>query len=189
MTKTPIETQVENILAKIEIGSFDADGLCNLLRNIEADVSVTDLQRENLNEAAVARLRKHHKREAKKMLGAPNSETSDQLETYLAELIGRFDLSANGHKNKVKVGGNVIAGNADIYDYISYRNNDTKTNVKMAFRKIDEKIELDLGVGKYPVGGSDVENPSFFTFHPEQFDEASALFETYLISVINGEAE
>jgi len=159
MKKLTLAEQVENILARTKQGQYDARQLRNLYRNVGANKELTDAQRENLVEAIEIQLWKDHPREAKRLFGARNRETRSQLEKYFTSLRERFDLSENHHKNKVKVGGSVISGHAKIYDYISYRNNDTRDIVFLAFRKIDEDMPLDIPVGKYLVGESDVESP------------------------------
>lgn len=187
MKKLTLAEQVENILALIKQGHYGARQLCNLFRNVGANKELDDAQRESLVEAIEIQLWKDYSREAQRLFGARNRKTRSKLENYFTSLQERFDLSANHHKNKVKVGGNVIAGDAKIFDYISYRNNDTRRIAFLAFRKIGEDMPLDIAVGKYVVGENDVMDPSFRTFIPAKFDAATELFENYLTSVLAGD--
>jgi hypothetical protein len=187
MSKSTLEEQVENVLGRVKDGLYDAAQLRSLYRNVEAEDELTDTQRENLVEAIEFHLWKDHPRQAKKILGPRNNETRNQLENYFVSLRERFDLSANHHKNKVKLGGNVIAGEALIFDYISYRNNDTRTITLLAFRKLREDTSLDIVVEKCLVGERAEEKASFRTFTPEQFQDATDLYESYLTSVLADE--
>lgn len=188
MTKTTLESQVENVLGLIESGRYDANQLRNFYNNVASKDDLTDVQSECLIEAIVKQLWKGYPREAKKRFGPRNTETREKLEAYFIKLKTRFDLSANHHKNKVKLGGNVISGQALIYDYISYRNNNTRMIVSLAFRKFNEEMPIDIAVETYPVGKYNSEDPNTRIFEPEHFLDATKQFEIYLGAVLADEA-
>ncbi|MCF6305438.1 MAG: hypothetical protein L3J33_08705 [Rhodobacteraceae bacterium] len=187
MKKLTLALQVENILGLIGKGHYDAKQLRILYRNVESKENLTDTQSESLVEAIEARLWKDHPREAKKILGPRNTETRKTMEAYFDGLQKRFDLSANHHKNKVKLGGNVISGQALIYDYISYRNKNTRMIAHIAFRQLSEELSLEIVVGKHPVGQTSSKTVNSCIFTPEQFEASAKQFEIYLTSVLAGE--
>lgn len=187
MKKITLESQVENVLKRIKSGCYDAKSLCNILGNVEREGHLTDVQSESLNEAIETQLWKVYPRDAKKRLGPRNTETREKLERYFIDLKARFDLSANHHKNKVKLGGNVISGQALIYDYISYRDNNTRMIVSLAFRKFDEEMPVEIAVEIYPVGKHGSKSWSSLTFASEDFEAATKQFEIFLTSVLASE--
>lgn len=87
---------------------------------------MTDEQREELVEAITTQMRKAYPAVANKKFGLPNQDIRQKLEEYLSDLCSRFDFFADGHKTKVRVGGDVITGETHVNDYISYRNQETK---------------------------------------------------------------
>lgn len=187
MSENETQRQVENILNMIDSGRFDADGLTNLYVNASSHAKLTEPQREDIISAIELRLRKDFPRIAKKKFGPTNRETREQLDTYYSGLKDRFDLSNNYHKNGVKLGGHVIAGTAVIDDYISYRNNITKTNCSFGYKQVDHESPKLITVGMGPVGAIENELPSYQEFPESAFDAAAELFEAYLEKVISGE--
>jgi len=187
MASKSIDGQVVNVLNRVRSGKLDALGLQNLYTNAHSNEDVSEVQREEIVEAVVTQLRKDHPRHAKKRFGPVNSKCRETMEEYFVELQTRFDLSANHHKNKVKLGGNVISGEAVINDYVSYRNNDTKMKCGLTYRQITHETPLVLCVSMNPVGTVENSVPTYKEYSETSFDEASELFEKYLTEVITSE--
>ena len=187
MTKSSINVQVDNILGMINARKFDADRLVSLLKNVAKNKEVTDEQSEDLVEAIESQLWLTSAIKAKKIFGAKNRKTCQQLQVFLDDILTRHELSENQHKTKVKVGENVLIGQALIYDYISYKNRKTGMIAHMAFRKIrtDDKLELDVRKVHFKEQHKEkAEKPTVFEAH--DFDEACELFENNLSEVLSG---
>jgi len=67
-------------------------------------------------------LRLYDSRSANRIFGSKNRDTKQNLEKFFEHLTDKYDLLHNRHKNGVKCGGNVMRGEAHIYDYLSYKN-------------------------------------------------------------------
>lgn len=186
VTSKTIAKQVENILGMIRSGNFDAPQLVNLFDNVNSHQEVTEQQREDVIEAIQAQLWATNKSSAKKIFGPRNRDTHEKLQKFLNELKARHDLSHNQHKTKVKVGGNVLKGEALIYDYVSYRNSKTNMIAHMAFRRIQEEDTLEIAVKKVHVKDQHSEKEQEVLFQEHEFDSAGACFENYLVDVLSG---
>ena len=187
MTKSSINVQVDNILGMIIAEKFEADRLVSLLKNVAKNKQVTDEQSEDLVEAIEKQLWVTSAIKAKKIFGARNRSTCQQLQFFLDDIVTRHELSENQHKTKVKVGVNVLIGQALIYDYISYKNRKTGLIAHMAFRKIRKEDKLELDVRKVHFKEQHTEKgekPIVFESH--NFDDACALFENNLSEVLSG---
>ena len=185
MPPSTIDAQVENLLRMINAGTYSADSLINVFNNAteNENVKITEEQREELVEAIEIQLWASSARKAKKLLGARNRKTHEQLQRFLDDLLTRHDLSENKHKTKVKVGGNVLRGEAITYDYISYRNRETGMIAHLAFRRITEEDNLELDVRKVHAKEQQT-GPKPTVFEPHNFDDACDLFEVYLLEVL-----
>jgi hypothetical protein len=186
MTSSNIEKQVANLLEKIKSGSMTVQQLQNIFMNIEKNTEVTEEQREDLIEAITSQMRKAYPAAANKKFGPVNRDTRQKLEIYLADLCARFDMSENGHKTKVKVGGDVIKGETLVNDYISYKNQKTKVMCHLFYIQKDHDTprQLRVAMNKLKAWG---QNESERVFPEASFDEACAVFERYLKSVMQGE--
>ncbi len=186
MTQSKIQQQVSILLEKINSGGMTVQQLQNVYANTQKHPEISDLQREDLIEAITSEMRKAYPSIANKKFGRVNKDSRKKLETYLEELKSRFDLSENGHKTKVKVGGDVIAGETLINDYISYRNQNTKVMCHLFFVQKDHDAPRQLHVAMNELkawGQNDCER----IFPETAFEEASAVFEDYLQRVLNGD--
>ena len=187
MAASTINAQVKNILRMINAGELTPDSLISTLRNATKNKEITDEQREEIVEAIERQLWLTNAIKAKRIFGARNRKTCEQLQVFLDDLLTRHDLSQNQHKTKVKVGGNVLRGEALIYDYISYKNRKSGMIAHMAFRKIrkDDKLELDVRKVHFKEQHKEkAEKPTVFEAH--DFDEACELFENNLSEVLSG---
>ena len=131
-------------------------------------------------------MRKDYPAVANKKFGPVIRDSRQQLEAYLEGLCLRFDLSENGHKTKVKVGGDVIKGETLINDYISYRNQATKVMCHLFFvqKNHDAPRQLHVVINELNAYG---QNDSERIFPETAFTEACAVFEGYLKRVLQGE--
>lgn len=186
MANTTIARQVENVLRMIRSGDLAAPQLVNLFENVNSHKEVSDEQREEVVEAIQDQLWATSKSSAKKIFGPRNRDTQENLQKFLDELKARHDLSQNQHKTKVKVGGNVLRGEALIYDYISYRNSETKMIAHMAFRRITEEDTLEIAVKKVHVQDQHGAREHEKLFQKHEFNEACEAFEKHLTEVVQG---
>lgn len=186
MTNKTIAKQVENVLGMIRSGNFAAPQLVNLFDNVNSHKEVSDQQREEVVEAIQDQLWATSKSSAKRIFGPRNRGTQEKLQKFLDELKTRHDLSHNQHKTKVKVGGNVLKGEALIYDYISYRNSETKMIAHMAFRRILEEDMLEIAVKKVHVQDQHGPGEQESIFQEHEFDVACETFEKLLGEVVLG---
>jgi len=186
VTNTTTTKQVENVLGMIRSGNFDAPQLVNLFDNVNSHKEVTEQQREDVIEAIQTQLWATSKSSAKKIFGPRNRDTHEKLQNFLDELQTRHDLSQNQHKTKVKVGGNVLRGEAVIYDYISYRNSATKMIAHMAFRKIAEEDTLEIAVKQVHVQDQHGAEEQEVLFQEHDFEAACRSFENHLTEVLIG---
>ena len=184
MPKASINEQVENILGMINSGNFDAQALIKLYNNARSNNEVTDKQREDIVEAIEYQLWVTSPGKAKKVFGARNRDTSEKLQLFLNELKTRLDLSKNQHKTKVKIGGNVIRGDALVYDYISYRDIENNMIAHLAFRKIGEEDALEIAVRKHHLKDLHTSKDQETVFPEHAFDEACDLYERYLSEIL-----
>ncbi|WP_191287206.1 hypothetical protein [Aliiroseovarius zhejiangensis] len=186
MTNSKIQQQVSTLLDKINSGAMTVQQLQNAYANTENHADVTDEQHEDLVEAITTQMRKAYPSVANKKFGPINRDSRQKLEEYLADLRSRFDLSQNGHKTKVKVGGDVIKGETLVNDYISYRNQETKVMCHLFFAQKDHEAprQLHVVMNELKAWG---QNDSERIFPETSFDEACAAFEDYLKRVLRGE--
>ena len=184
VTNTTISKQVENVLGIIRSGDLAAPQLINLFNNVNSHKDVSDLQREEVVEAIQDQLWATSKSSAKKTFGPRNRDTQEKLQKFLDDIKTRHDLSQNQHKTKVKVGGKVLKGEALIYDYISYRNSETKMIAYMAFRRIAKKDPLEIAVKKVHVKDQHGAGEQETLFQEHEFNEACKNFEEHLTEVL-----
>ncbi|WP_417702411.1 hypothetical protein [Pseudophaeobacter sp.] len=184
MTTTKIDDHVAKILEKIRSGKYDAPGLTNLFTNATKYPGITEAQREELVRAIEERMRIDHPRHATRHLGPANRKTLELMQDYFSDLTSRFDFSANMHKNKVKLGGNVISGEAVIHDYISYRSPQNDMICSIAFHKTNHGDPLELRVTKHPAGSPDRNCEAYKQLPGSSLDEATQIFEEYLSGVL-----
>jgi len=186
MTNSKTQQQVSTLLEKINSGAMTVQQLQNAYANTENHAEVTDEQREDLIEAITSQMRKIYPVVANKKFGPVNRDSRKKLEVYLTDLSSRFDLSENGHKTKVKVGGDVIKGETIVNDYISYRNKETKVMCHLFFFQKDHEAprQLHIAMNQLKAWG---QNDSKRVFPETSFDEACAVFEDYLKRVLQGE--
>ncbi len=188
MASPRIDEQVKNLLRMIREGKYGAESLLNLFDNVDKqkdDDKITEEQHEELVEAIEIQLWAVNASKAKKLFGARNRDTHKKLQVFLDDLLTRHDLSENQHKTKVKVGGNVLRGEAILYDYISYKNRETGMLAHLAFRRIKEKDKLELDVRKVHFREQET-GPKPTVFEPHNFDDSCELFEEYLSEVLAG---
>jgi hypothetical protein len=186
MTNSKIQLQVATLLDKINSGTMTVQQLQNAYANAERHAEVSDEQREDLVEAVTTQMRKAYPAVANKKFGPVNRDSRQKLEEYLASLRSRFDFSKNGHKTKVKVGGDVIKGETLVNDYISYRNQETKVMCHLFFVQKDHEAprQLHVAMNELKAWG---QNDSERIFPETSFDEACTAFEDYLQRVLQGE--
>ena len=186
MKKSKIDQQVDTLLERIRSGVMDATQLKNCFKNVDQHPEVTDTQREELIEAISVQLRKNYPRIANQKFGPVNRDSQQKLEVYLNDLKTRFDLSANGHKTKVKVGGDVINGHTLVNDYISYKNSETKVMCHLFYTQKDHDAAREVRVVMNKVGAWD-QSDTERAFPEISFSEACELFEEYLRRVMAGD--
>ena len=149
MTQSKIQQQVAILLEKINAGGMTVQQLQNAYANTENHAEVTDEQREDLIEAITSQMRKDYPAVANKKFGPVIRDSRQQLEAYLEGPCLRFDLSENGHKTKVKVGGDIIKGETLINDYISYRNQATKVMCHLFFVQKNHYLVADIAASSF----------------------------------------
>lgn len=186
MTTSKIEQQVANLLERVNSGKMTVQQLENAFANAENNNQVSEEQREDLIEAISLQMRMRYPSVAKKRFGPVNRESRQKLEAYLDSLKFRFDLSENGHKTKVKVGGDVIKGETLVNDYISYRNQDTRVACHLFFSQHNHEAPREWRVVMKAIAGQ-AENRVASAFPESAFDEACELFENYLEKVLKGD--
>jgi len=85
---------------------------------------------------------------AKKQYGAKDLDVRDKLTKALSEIMEIYDLSQNVSENKVKTGGDMIAGRKYISVYVSYKNKEQQCCVLEA-SQITAKDPLTWDVISY----------------------------------------
>lgn len=144
---------VEETINKMKAGHYDAKGIINLCRNVNAK-SLSDEERERFLGEAEKYLREHHAVTAKKLLGPADRHAREALSELCAQAHEMYDLSKNRVGSHVKTGGHVIAGIAIVDTYISYKNTDGDAVVAGAYQKTPND-ELKYVVYSYQGSNSD----------------------------------
>lgn len=132
---------IPRLLEKVRSGKYDETELLNLFKNASKSSSVTEQERAALMELVETELRKNYPRAANKHIGAIDREAREYLESVYKKISDEFDLSGNKIKNGVKTGAAVLAGDAVIDVYISYKNDQGIGAVLAAYQpSIDDPI-------------------------------------------------
>jgi hypothetical protein len=136
---------IPRLLERVRSGKYDETELLNLFKNASRSSSVTEQERAALMELVETELRKNYPRAANKHLGAIDRQAREYLESVYEEISAEFDLSGNKIKNGVKTGAAVLAGDAVIDIYISYKNEQGIGAVLAAYQPtIDDPISYQV---------------------------------------------
>jgi len=179
MVKKP---DISSILAVIQSGNKSVDELTNLFQNVSKSDALSEMQREDVVEEIEKTVRLINSSKANKLFGPKNRVTKQKLQSFHERLRSKYDLSGNRHKNGVKLGGNVMRGEAHIYDYLSYKNAD---NLVCHISFFQKNIESETIIRVWCCDVSEQSDVSKrIEFDENKFDEAKILYEGHLKAVL-----
>jgi len=136
---------IPRLLERVRSGKYDETELLNLFKNASKSTAVSDNERASILELVETELRKNYPRVANRHLGAIDKQAREYLESVYQEISAEFDLSGNKIKNGVKTGAAVLAGDAVIDVYISYKNDQGIGAVLAAYQpSIEEPISYQV---------------------------------------------
>ncbi len=157
--------------------------LVNLLNNVKSEEQISEEERELLLDTIAKRLKVVSPSKAKVLFGDKGTEAIEMLTKANEIIMGKHVVTQNVLKNGVKTGGNMIAGDAYICHYLSYKNSDQRGCALTYFQASVETLP-QLLVKRYRTGKLS-EEPEEFSFSTAQLDEAVALYDTYLSTLIS----
>jgi len=152
--------------------------LVNLLNNVKEEEQITEEERETLVDTIAKRLKVVSPSKAKVIFGDKGTEAIELLTKANDVITSKYNLTQNLLKNGVKTGGNMIAGDAYICHYLSYKNSDQRGCALTYFQESVETLP-ELRVKRYRTGKLR-EEPQEVSFSTTQFDDAVALYDSYL---------
>ncbi|MCF1741464.1 hypothetical protein [Paradevosia shaoguanensis] len=144
---------VNKHIRKIEDGLYSDDELIKLYRNIDAQTSLLDEDRERLIAAIEPALRVRWPRTAKKLFGPKDIEAREQLSRIWNAATEGVDLSRNRHRNGVKTGGAMMRGDVHVDVYISFKNEASQA-VHLSIVQFKPGDEFIATLSRYVVGGA-----------------------------------
>ena len=176
---------IDKILGIIRGGKKSTQELTNMYDNAlkltkRGELSESDLEMVLLEVEKSLWL--HDKRAAKRVFGAKNRDTKQKLENFLGQLTDKYDLSLNRHRNSVKCGGNVMRGEARIYDYLSYKNSSDMV-AHISFFQESGESELITRVWYCNVGEQN-DTSNQLEFSAGDFESAKQLYEANLVRAL-----
>ena len=154
--------------------------LTNLLDNVKDEGQISESDRELLIDAIAQKLRQTNPARAKALFGAKGTEAIEILTRAHNFIKSKYDLSQNSLKNGVKTGGDMINGDAYISHYLSYKNKEQWGCVISYFQETLETLPV-LRVKRYRTGKNQRLAPEESNFPIALYDEALALYESYLL--------
>lgn len=155
--------------------------LINLFNNVESKNEISDAERELLIDAITQKLRQVSPAKAKTIFGAKDTEAIEILTCAHNSIKLKYDLSQNLLKNGVKIGGDMINGEAYISHYLSYKNKDQLGCAMSYFQESPDKLP-QLRVKRYRTGKILRIEPEESNFPIEHYEQALALYESYLLA-------
>ena len=172
----------------IETNVFKAERLPVLLQNIMSSTELSLDQKNILKDCIKLRMRNELPKKANLLFGSRSSEARELLTKALKSIKAEIDLSDNSHNNSVKTGGVRITGECDVYEYISYREANTKMLAHLAITKLRKEDELNVIVTKCPVEqqSDEFDNPNRKIFQIKDFENALVLYKEYLRDTLLG---
>jgi|TARA_B110000908_G_C10250737_1_gene451889 hypothetical protein len=182
--KNIFETTKKNIKTNV----FKAERLPVLLQNIMSSNELSLDQKNDLKECIKLRMRNELPKKATLLFGSRSSEAREILTKALKSIKAEMDLSNNAHNNSVKTGGVSRTGEWDVYEYISYREENIKMLAHLAITKLKKEDELKVVATKCPVEqqSDDFYNPYKKVFQIESFESALELYQIYLGDTLSG---
>jgi len=156
--------------------------LVNLLNNVKAEILISEEDKEILVDAISKRLKVISPSKAKVIFGDKGTEAIEILTKVHDIISSKHDLTKNALKNGVKTGGNMIAGDAYICFYLSYKNSDQQGCALTYFQESVETLP-QLLVKRYRTGKFR-EEPEETSFATAEFEEVAALYDSYLSALL-----
>lgn len=175
-----MEELVQKLLSEIASGSMTQPRLIALFQNAQRNARVTDEQKERLAVAIEAELRERFPRSAKSMFGPADGHARHLLDGVQKEVGAAIDLSRNRVLNRVKTGGDMIAGRYHLDVYVSYKNQ----NGQRLSLDIRQQTPLDRPTARVQlvqVGGENAGPLYEQSYEMDQFDAAG---EDYKLKVV-----
>ena len=117
-----VDELVRKLLSDIASGEMEQKRLIALFQNAQRNDQITDEQKEELVSAIEAQLRDRFPRSAKSMFGPADRHARQLLDGVQKQVGAAIDLSRNRVLNRVKTGGDMIAGRYHLDVYVSYKN-------------------------------------------------------------------
>lgn len=124
---------------------------------------------KGMHEAVLAaielRMRTDFPKAARQLFGAKGGQVEEMLDRVRDAVAERFDLSANGLGNHIKVGGDERrTGSAYLYRYLSYRATGQQFGAQISLIQVDPAAELRVKVRYYRVyaGSANIDEQQWF---------------------------
>jgi hypothetical protein len=173
MSKSREEQLIENIRS----GKYSEQELISLYNNAEK------LNATTIMEEVKIRMRIDFPRAANRMFGARQNVANAILEEIFNKLATSYDFTGNRVENRVKTGGEVMAGKKHIDAYISYKN-DKGFAAFLGLIQDDPASELKARVIYYKTGKDAFQEEQVFQMH--DIEQAVAAYKTLLSKVLAG---
>lgn len=157
--------------------------LTNLFGNVQSEGQISDVDRELLVDAIAQKLRQTNPTKAKALFGAKDIEAIEVLTRAYDFIKSKYDLTQNTLKNGIKIGGDMINGEAYISHYLSYKNKEQWGCVISYFQESLETAP-ELRVKRYRTGKDQRVEPEENSFSIEQYESALELYEAYLAGLL-----
>jgi hypothetical protein len=126
------------------------------------------------------RIRKEYPEVASIKLGIKHDPATHALAGLSKDLSGRLDLSGNLVKNGVKLGRDIRDGKMVLNRYLSYKNRQ-KFGAQITVVKETAESEMTVTVDYYRTSAKDANFRQGKTFPFDEFEQAAALYESYLV--------
>jgi hypothetical protein len=164
---------VEILLKKIASSVLTQKELVATLQNAQRHEDISDEDRERLIDAVELQLRDRFPRSAKTMFGPVDRQARSLLTGVQRDASERVDLSKNRVLNRVKTGGDMIAGRYHLDVYVSYKNH-LGQRLSLDIRQEKPLDKPAARVQLAQVGGHDAGSIYMREYALDEFEAAAA---------------
>lgn len=182
MKGTNVSKDVQGALDRISIQE-NPNALSNLYENVRRHRSISEYERELLDEAVEIRMREIAPARATKLFGPRDSMARRVLQSIYDDLANTLDFTSNRVGNGVKAGGTMISGERHVDLYLSYKNEDG-VSVGLTWLQDAPSADPYLRVSVRQVGGSNPGTLAEHRFETSQKNDAAACYRAELEKVI-----
>ena len=179
----PPSPQVQKLLALISSGTMSQQRLVAMFENAQRYPTISDEERELLVQAVEHQLRERFPKSAKSIFGPVDEKARGLLGGVQDQVASQFDLSANRVLNRVKTGGDMIAGRYHLDVYVSYKDHEGR-NVSLDIRQERQLDRPAARVQLRKVHGHDAGQLYERTYELEAFEDAATDYRQHLATLV-----